>query len=149
MYATVRCLLSWSITSNLGFPWCLSGEEATCQRRHSFDSWFWKIPQRRTWQPTPVLLPGESLRTEEPGRLQSMVQQRVRHDLASEHTPMHEAVYTSLTSKTSVFCLLNLILANIAWYQNGNSRKIPSSTGKQCDLITFFLFLFRAGITSE
>ena len=27
---------------------------------------------RRVWQPTPVFLPGESPRTEEPGRLQSM-----------------------------------------------------------------------------
>ena len=26
----------------------------------------------RTWQPTPVFLPGESLWTEEPGELQSM-----------------------------------------------------------------------------
>ena len=31
----------------------------------------WKIPWRRAWQPTPVFLPGESPRTEEPGRLQS------------------------------------------------------------------------------
>ena len=30
------------------------------------------------WQPTPVLLPGESPRTEEPGGLQSMRWQRVR-----------------------------------------------------------------------
>ena len=31
-----------------------------------------KIPWRRSWQPTPVFLPGESPWTEEPGRLQSM-----------------------------------------------------------------------------
>ena len=35
---------------------------------------------RREWQPTPVLLPGESPRTEEPGGVQSMVLQRVRYD---------------------------------------------------------------------
>ena len=29
-------------------------------RRPGFDSWVWKIPWRRKWQPTPVLLPGES-----------------------------------------------------------------------------------------
>ena len=34
---------------------------------------------RRSWWSTPVFLPGES-RTEEPGRLQSMGSQRVRHD---------------------------------------------------------------------
>ena len=38
-----------------------------------------KIPWRRAWQPTPVFLPGESHR-EEPGRLESMGSQRVRHD---------------------------------------------------------------------
>ena len=31
-------------------------------------------------QPTPIFLPGESPRTEEPGRLQSMGSQRVGHD---------------------------------------------------------------------
>ena len=34
---------------------------------------------RRAWQPTPVLLPGESPRTEQPGGLQSMGLQRVRY----------------------------------------------------------------------
>ena len=36
-------------------------------------------PWRRAWQPTPVFLPGESPWTEEPGGLQSMESQRVRH----------------------------------------------------------------------
>ena len=45
--------------------WC-SGTESACQwrrcKRHWFDPWIRKIPQRRTWQPTPVFLPGESHR---------------------------------------------------------------------------------------
>ena len=45
-----------------------------------FDPWVGKIPWRRKWQPTPVFLPGESPWTEEPGRLQSMGWQRLRHD---------------------------------------------------------------------
>ena len=45
-----------------------------------FDPWVGRIPWRREWLPTPVFLPGESPRTEEPGRLQSMKLQRVRHD---------------------------------------------------------------------
>ena len=45
-----------------------------------FNLWVGKIPWRRAWQPTPVFLPGESPWTEEPGRLQSMMLQRVRHD---------------------------------------------------------------------
>ena len=39
-----------------------------------------KISRRRKWQPTPVFLPGKIPWTEEPGRLQSMGSQRVRHD---------------------------------------------------------------------
>ena len=29
--------------------------------RDGFDPWVGKIPWRRTWQPTPIFLPGESL----------------------------------------------------------------------------------------
>ena len=39
-----------------------------------------KIPWRRAWQPTPVWLPGDSSWTEEPGGLQSIASQRVRHN---------------------------------------------------------------------
>ena len=39
----------------------------------------WDDPWRRKWQPTPVFLSGESPWTEEPGGLQSMGLQRVRH----------------------------------------------------------------------
>ena len=35
------------------------------------ETWVRKIPWRRTWQPTPVFLPGESPWTEEPGGLHS------------------------------------------------------------------------------
>ena len=44
------------------------------------DPWVGKIPWRKEWLPTPVFLPGESPWTEEPGVLQSMGSQRVRHD---------------------------------------------------------------------
>ena len=30
-------------------------------RRHGFDPWVRKIPGKRAWQPTPVILPGESM----------------------------------------------------------------------------------------
>jgi len=36
-----------------------------------------KIPWRSTWQSTPVFLPGESYRPEEPGRLQVIGLHRV------------------------------------------------------------------------
>ena len=48
----------------LGFPGGASGKEPACQcrrhERHKFDPWDGKIPWRRAWQPTPVLLPRES-----------------------------------------------------------------------------------------
>ena len=41
-------------------------------RRISFYPWVGKIPWRRKSQPPPVVLPGKSPWTEEPGELQSM-----------------------------------------------------------------------------
>ena len=47
---------------------------------HWFDPWVGKIPWRRAWQPTPVFLPGETPWIEEPGGLQFIGSQRIRHD---------------------------------------------------------------------
>ena len=44
----------------------------------------WEGPWRMAWQPTPVFLSGESPWTGEPGGLQSMGSQRVRHKWATE-----------------------------------------------------------------
>jgi len=49
----------------------------------------WEDRRRRAWQPTPVFLPGESPWTEEPGRLQSMGLQRIRHHWATRHSTAH------------------------------------------------------------
>ena len=47
-----------------GFPGGAIGKEPACQcRRYTacgFNPWVRKIPWRRTWQPIPVFLPGES-----------------------------------------------------------------------------------------
>ena len=75
-------MLSWltllvSTGINVGF-WWLSGKESTCQcRRCGFNPWSRKIPWTRKWQPTPVFLPGRTLRTEELGSLHSMGSQGV------------------------------------------------------------------------
>ena len=47
-----------------------------CRRhkRYSFDPWAGQISWRKEWQPTPVFLPGESLWTEEPGGLQTILE---------------------------------------------------------------------------
>ena len=60
----------------------LAGKESACKAGDpgSINSCVGKIPWRRAWQPTPVLLPGESSWTEKPGGLQSTGSQRVGHD---------------------------------------------------------------------
>ena len=64
IYSTYALLLTNKeliYESSTRLPWWLSGKESTCQcRRCAFDPWDGKIPWRRKWQPTPVVLPGES-----------------------------------------------------------------------------------------
>ena len=47
----------------LGFPGGASGKEHACQcwrhKRCGFDPWVRKIPWKRAWKPTPVLMPEE------------------------------------------------------------------------------------------
>ena len=47
-----------------GFPGGTSGKEPIYQcrknKKHRFNPWVRKIPWRRSWQPTPVFLPGAS-----------------------------------------------------------------------------------------
>ena len=60
---TLTSLTSYFILSMriIGFPWCFSGEEFTCQcRRSRFNPWVRKIPWRRKRKPTPIFLPGKS-----------------------------------------------------------------------------------------
>ena len=61
----------------------------------------WKIPWRRSWQLTPVFLPGEFPWTEEPGGFQSMESQRVGHDWLTKHST---ARATSTTKVHPFFC---------------------------------------------
>ena len=68
-----------------GFSGGPAGKESACLcRRYTrcrFDPWSGKIPWRRTWQPIPVFLPGESMGRGD-WRLQSVGSQRVGHDWA-------------------------------------------------------------------
>jgi len=52
------------LLSGEGIPGGANGKESACQCRRAmrcgFDPWVGKIPWRRTQQPTPVFLPGES-----------------------------------------------------------------------------------------
>ena len=56
-----------------GLSWWLSGKESACQcRRHRFDPWVGKMPERRKWQPTPAFLPEKFHRQRSLGGLESM-----------------------------------------------------------------------------
>ena len=87
--------------SYMGLPVAQTGKNLPAMR----EIWVWslssedpqvrKIPWRRAWQPTAILLPGECPWTEEPGGLQSMGLQRVRNNWATKHSL---SVYTT-------FCL--------------------------------------------
>ena len=50
-----------------GFPGGSDGKESAAMWETGFDPWVGKTACRRTWQPTPVFLPGESPWTEESG----------------------------------------------------------------------------------
>ena len=55
---------SFTVLHSDSFPGSTSKELACQCRRHKrcgFDPWVRKSPWRRTWQPSPVFLPGESL----------------------------------------------------------------------------------------
>ena len=67
------------------FPGGSEGNESACNAGDSgLIPGSGRSPWRRKWQPTPVFLPRESPWTAEPGWLQSMGSQRIRHDWATE-----------------------------------------------------------------
>ena len=72
------------------FPWWFSGKESACQfkrcMRCGLCPWVGKIPWRRRWQPSPVLFPGESIWTKEPGGLHSVGSRRLGHDWVTKHS---------------------------------------------------------------
>ena len=59
------------VALNVQFPGGVRGKEPACQcrrlKRNRFHPWVGKIPWRRAWQTTPVFLPREPHRQEEPG----------------------------------------------------------------------------------
>ena len=70
-----------------GLPWWHKQQRVHLHcGKPGFHPWVGKIPWRRVWQPTPVFLPRDSPWIEEPGRLQSIGSQRVRHDWVTKHT---------------------------------------------------------------
>ena len=108
------CVCVYLYTHIYGFPSGTSGRESTCQyrrhKRHSFNPWVRKIPWSRKWHPAPVFLPGkfQNSRAEEPGGLQSIGPQRVKHDWATEHTHTRHIFFLKL--KKNIFIWLHWVL---------------------------------------
>ena len=72
-------------TTFVGLPWCLSGKESAYQCRSlTFDPCVRKIPWRRKWQPTPVLLLGKMPWTRGAWRATAWGCKKVRHDLVAK-----------------------------------------------------------------
>ena len=92
-----------------GLPRWFNGKESACQCRRcktlQVDPWIRKIPWSRKWQRAPVFLPGNPM-TEEPGRLQSMGSQRVKHGSAQHSTAL-------LTLDCIFACILKRSQSNI------------------------------------
>ena len=79
------------IILHFGLPWWLSGKESTCNAGDlGLDPWVGKIPWRNAWQPTPVLLPGESHGPRSLEGQWSIRSQRIAHDWRDwAHVPTH------------------------------------------------------------
>ena len=81
-----HCLLIFIL---LGLPRWLNSKESTCQcRTGKFDMSVRKIPWRRKWKPTPIVLPGKSYRQKSLVGYMSMGLQKARHDWVTkqQHT---------------------------------------------------------------
>ena len=75
--------------------------------RPGFNPWVRKIPWRRSWQPTPVFLPGESSWTKEPGRLSPWSHKA--SDTTKQLSIQHTHWLLVLTKKDSNRCLPHII----------------------------------------
>jgi len=70
----------------LGFPGGSDGKESACNMRELWSIPGLEDPLEEGMATPPAFLPGKSPRTEEPGGLQSMGLQRVRHNLSTAHS---------------------------------------------------------------
>ena len=70
----------------MGFPGDSDAKEST----HRWETWVgslsWEDPLMKARQPMPAFLPGESPRTEETRRLQSLGWQKGRREWVAKHT---------------------------------------------------------------
>ena len=80
-------------------------------RRRGFDPWVGKIPWRKKWQPTPVLLPGKSHEQKSLADCRPRALKRVRHHLVTKQQ-QHLVSYSPTAWVVSLICPL-LMLSNV------------------------------------
>ena len=84
----------------LQYPWPSLMVQMVMNQPALWGTWVQSLgqedPQRSTWQPTPLFLPGDSPWTEELGGLQFMWLQRVEHDCVTEHSTARHLIVTIL-----------------------------------------------------
>ena len=112
-------------------------------RRSGFDPWAGKIPWRRKWQPTPVLLPGKSHGQGSLGEgLQCMEWQRVEHDWACVHAWLPTLSTRNFTPNITLgnkICICSkhtpshLLITALAW-KHGKRSSIERQVNKFCAL---------------
>ena len=92
------------------FPGDLVGKESVCNagdclqhRRPGFDPWVRKIPWRRAWQLTPVILPGEFHGQRSLAGCSPWGSQKVSQDLVTKPPP-HNLNMSFWLSKLSISC---------------------------------------------
>ena len=71
----------------------------------------WEDPLEKEMAICSSILPWEISWTEEPGRLQSLVSQRVEYDLATEHMHMH---INPLRDTDRALALLNVYICSVS-----------------------------------
>ena len=85
-------------------PWWLSGKESACQIQELLETWVWSLGWEEDLEEEMTTLPSilawRIPRTEEPGGLQSMGSQRLRHDWA--HTRAHTHTHIKFDMETII-----------------------------------------------
>ena len=93
-----------------------------------------KIYWRREWLPTPVFSPGKIPRTEEPGGLQSLVSQRVRHDWMIHTFPFPD----------DIPCWASFHMITCHLYISSGELSVRSLTHFLFGLVVFLLLSFKS-----
>ena len=117
----------------MGFP---DGSESARCRRRGFDSWVGKIPWRRKWQPTPVLLPGKFY------ELRSLIGYSPWGRKESDTTErLHFTSLVLLLSQETV------ILNNLLFLTKLTGKKLFSKfTGQNTELVLSWVFKAIVGL---